>query len=418
MAMRSQHFCLSYSDPDLLFPYDSTPLSPSDRPSVARPSTSPNDVDRVASDPPGADTTSDRADGPSGRIVSSSSPEPASAATAAATASTITTASTAAAADMLTDDACTDDSGRQGERHSSGRTARVNRIVQDRCRQTHEWIGNCAADFSFNRVTPCAAVSLTAVYFSITYGMFYLCREQWRFFGDENVLTNLPYFFAGVSAASIVECWHYSMERVYLSDQQSEIDASVASVKYESEHGPHSELSESVPLLPPPSLSLSSDRQPNTKENYLSVSSVSTALGSFLMLERYLPRLPYPVSPGFRDCTWCHPFISTIAFFIWCFLPDCLAVTFGILLSLFGDLNSVNVETSDRWIWLPLIFIAFLCVSLLQRGTETHNFSRYEYFKFGHKFCSGLLCYVLFCKNLMEFNLFYSLLTQYNCFPL
>ena len=75
------------------------------------------------------------------------------------------------------------------------------------------------------------------------------------------------------------------------------------------------------------------------------------------------------------DC--CGRFSSIVLFYLWCFLPDMLAVSFGLLLSTYGDLNDKDVWIANRWIWLPLIYLAFMFVILLQRDTECNNFSRY-----------------------------------------
>jgi hypothetical protein len=159
---------------------------------------------------------------------------------------------------------------------------------------------------------------------------------------QKSPLTNLPYFFAGVTCASVIECWHFA------SQSFTGIDDLVTSILFACV-GPNSSC--------------------------------------------YTP----------VDIRIFAGDVKSLFSVIWRFLPDVVAFIFYFLLTSYGDLATDDVARYSMWVTLPIVFLgsskslsyvyfpphallsninlntisAFLFVSMLQKKNFKMCLSRY-----------------------------------------
>ena len=187
----------------------------------------------------------------------------------------------------------------------------------NRPRNKREYICNAMTLLAYNRPNILGAFLLTIFWFVLAFMAFYqagFMRIKGYGISEKSPSSNLGFFFSGVACASLAESWHFA--------------------------------------------------------SYGSSSSVDDAIMIILQ------ELGLGVCMSIHDRRVLTNDIKNMASLLWRFVPDMIFALGVFFCSSYGILGTDEVAKWSMWVTLPMIFISYLFVSLVQQGKNRKNLTR------------------------------------------
>ena len=267
-------------------------------------------------------------------------------------------------------------------------------------------LGNFVTSLCYNRASFATASLMTLFWLCFTLAGFNWCRVNRKKYMEPGMY--LPYFLSGVSAASIVEMWHFALRggmapgkiidgNIQLTAIGAVKPASGAvvvngefSVNNDDDHEDNpflANISDDGPVLVRSDdicvrlaraafeMGFTSDVVDSRNQEFKDKKSPPPPFNLISIISKLFC--------GFFLFFGCAIEIAISALqnsghLIWRFLPDKFCVVFALLiLQGEGLLDRVDIVFDLTWIWLPLLFLAYMCVSIMQEGPERLNVSRF-----------------------------------------
>lgn len=187
----------------------------------------------------------------------------------------------------------------------------------NRPRNNKEYFCNTITVMAYNRPNILGAFLLTLFWFLFSFMAFYqagFMRIKGYGISEKSPSSNLGYFISGVACASLAESWHFAL------------------------HASSTSVDDSVMII--------------------------------------LQELGLGVCMSIHDRRVLANDIKNIAMLLWRFVPDMIFALGVFFCSSYGILGTDEVAKWSMWITLPMIFISYLFVSLVQQGDNRKNLSR------------------------------------------
>lgn len=192
---------------------------------------------------------------------------------------------------------------------------------KNKAKSAKELVANAVTLMTYNRPTAFAATIMTSLFFMGSFLALYqagFMRLKGYGITEKSPSSNLGFFFSGVTCAVLIECWHFA-----LISCKSVEEVTVSLMQF-----------------------LTGSQNGNAFFSLSDIRVLANDVGAIISL-------------------------------MWRFLPDAIVVVGILFCSSMGVLGSDEVAKFSMWITLPMLFLAFLFVSMMQTGVCRNNLSRY-----------------------------------------